>query len=151
MKCHVILCHKNNSLISKGIRFITGSYWNHSAILVNNFIYEAVFPRIRKIRYSEWVDINENVERKAIEFELINDPNEMVGKSYDLGIFINEVLFYLFARINGKTSKSAKFFSNRNNDSKWFCFEFSAYCVGKKKYWSANGLTFDKKSYICKT
>ncbi len=141
MKCHVILCHKKNSLISKGIRFITGSYWNHSAILVNNFVYEAVFPRIRKMRYSEWVDINENVERKAIEYELINDPNEMVGKSYDLGIFINEVLFYL---------TKLEFFSNRNNENKWFCFEFSAYCVGKNEYWSANGLTFDKKSYICK-
>lgn len=143
MICTVILCHRPKNLISKGIRFITGSYWNHSALLVNGYVYEAVYPRIRKMRYAEWIELHQNIERKYIDYELINDPNELVGLRYDLGVFLNELCFYIASRIFGKYSKTAKFFSNRNSKEKWYCFELSAWCIGKKNSWKANGLTFE--------
>lgn len=145
MTCTVILCHRPNNLISKGIRFITNSYWNHSALLVNGYVYEAVYPRIRKMRYAEWIELHSNIERKYIDYELVNDPNELVGLRYDLGIFVNELCFYIASRIFGKYSKTAKFFSNRNDEKKYFCFELCAWCVGKRNSWKANGLTFDNK------
>lgn len=145
MICTVILCHRPNNLISKGIRFITGSYWNHSALLVNGYVYEAVYPRIRKMRYADWIELHQNIERKYIDYELVNDPNELVGLRYDLGIFINELCFYIASRIFGKYSKTAKFFSNRNDEKKYFCFELSAWCIGKPNSWKANGFTFDNK------
>ncbi len=135
MICTVILCHRHNNLISKGIRGITGSYWNHSAILVNGYVYEAVYPRIKKTPYTEWLELH-NYELKLIDYELINDPNELVGLRYDLGIFVNELCFYL---------TKLEYFTNRNDSKKWFCFELSAYLVGKKNSWKANGLTFDNK------
>lgn len=144
MICTVILCHRPNNLLSKGIRYITGSYWNHSAILVNGYVYEAVYPRIRKMRYSEWLELH-NYELELIDYELINDPNELVGLMYDLGVFVNELCFYISSRIFGKYSKTAKFFSNRNDEKKYFCFELSAWCVGKRNSWKSNGLTFDNK------
>jgi len=136
MICTVILCHRPNNLLSKGIRFITGSYWNHSAILVNGYVYEAVYPRIRKMRYSEWIELHSNIERKYIDYELVNDPNELVGLRYDLGIFVNELCFYL---------TKLEYFTNRNDVNRWFCFEMTAWCVGKKNSYKANGLTFDNK------
>lgn len=136
MICTVILCHRPNSLISKGIRFITGSYWNHSALLVNGYVYEAVYPRIRKMSYSEWIELHSNIERKYILYTLVNDPNELVGLRYDLGIFVNELCFYL---------TKLKYFTNRNDVNRWFCFEMTAWCVGKKNSWKANGFTFDNK------
>jgi len=145
MICTVILCHRKNNLISKGIRFITGSYWNHSALLINGYVYEAVYPRIRKIRYSEWIELHSNIERKYIEYTLVNDPNKLVDLRYDLGVFVNELCFYVASRIFGKYSKTAKFFSNRNDEKKYFCFELCAWCVGKKNSWKSNGLTFDNK------
>jgi hypothetical protein len=145
MKCFVILCHRPNNLISKGIREVTGSYWNHGAILVNGYVYEAVYPRIKKTPYTEWLELH-NYELKLIDYELINDPNELVGLRYDLGIFVNELCFYVASRIFGKYSKTAKFFSNRNDEKKYFCFEMTAWCVGKKNSWKANGLTFDNRT-----
>ena len=145
MICTVILCHRPNNLISKGIRFITGSYWNHSALLVNGYVYEAVFPRIRKKEYKEWLELHKDIELKHIFDILKNDPNQLVGLRYDLGVFVSELCFYIASRIFGKDSKIAKFFSNRNDVSKWFCFELCAWCVGKPNSWRANGFTFDNK------
>lgn len=145
MTCTVILCHRPNNLISKGIRFITGSYWNHSALLVNGYVYEAVFPRIRKKEYKEWLELHKDIELKHIFDILKNDPNQLVGLRYDLGVFVSELCFYIASRIFGKDSKIAKFFSNRNDVSKWFCFELCAWCVGKPNSWRANGFTFDNK------
>jgi len=145
MTCTVILCHRKNNLISKGIRFITGSYWNHSALLINGYVYEAVYPRIRKMRYSEWIELHSNIERKYIDYELVNNPNKLVDLRYDLGVFVNELCFYVASCIFGKYSKTAKFFSNRNDEKKYFCFELCAWCVGKPNSWKSNGFTFDNK------
>lgn len=145
MKCFVILCHRPNNLISKGIRAVTGSYWNHSAILLDGYIYEAVYPKIRKIKYTDW-QLLHNYEIKSIEYTLVYNPNDYVGLGYDLGVFVNELCFYLASKLFGKYSKLAKWFSNRNDSKKWFCFELCAYLVGKKNSWKANGLTFDNRT-----
>ena len=145
MICTVILCHRPKNLLSAGIRFVTGSSWNHSAILVNGYVYEAVYPRIKKTPYTEWLGLHMDIELYHINYELVNDPNELVGLRYDLGIFVNELCFYIASRIFGKYSKTAKFFSNRNDVNRWFCFELCAWCVGKRNSWKANGLYFDNK------
>jgi hypothetical protein len=137
MICTVILCHRQKNIISKGIRFITGSYWNHSAILVNGYVYEAVYPRIRKTPYKEWLELHKDIELKHIFDTLKNDPNELVGLRYDLGIFVNELCFYL---------TKLEYFTNRNDVNRWFCFELSAWCIGKKNSYKANGLTFDNRT-----
>jgi hypothetical protein len=103
---------------------------------LDGYVYEAVYPRIKKTPYTEWLELH-NYELKLIDYELINDPNELVGLRYDLGIFVNELCFYL---------TKLEYFTNRNDEKKYFCFELSAWCVGKKNSYKANGLTFDNRT-----
>ena len=129
MKGYLILCHNPNNLISRGIRFITNSYWNHSAILFEGYVYE--FNQKGKVvtKLSEW---KYNGVTSFKEVKLVVNPNDVNGY-YDFGVFINEALFYL---------TGWEYFTNRNNITKWYCFEFCGYCIGMSNSWKLSGKNF---------
>ena len=91
MKGYLILCHNQTNLISKGIRLVTNSYYNHSAILFEGYVYE--FNEHGKVvtRLSDWKYNGITTYR---EVNLVVNPRTVFGK-YDFKIFINEFLFYL--------------------------------------------------------
>ena len=130
MKGYLILCHNPNNLISKGIRFITNSYWNHSAILFEGFVYE--FNQHGKVvtKLSEW---KYQGVTSFKEVELTVNPRTVFGK-YDFKIFINEIMFYL---------TGWEVFTNKNRIDAWYCFEFCGYCIGMPKSWKLTGKDFE--------
>lgn len=142
MKCTLLLIHRPKNLISKGIRFFTDSYWNHSAILVDGWVIEAEYPKVRKIKYVDWLEINANREVYLIDnLELKNDIRNLVGIKYDLGVFINELLFY---------ATKNEYFANRDAPNKWYCHELSAFALGLPNYWKSTGRTLAENYYIAK-
>jgi hypothetical protein len=115
--------------MSQGIRFITNSYWNHSAILFEGYVYE--FNQHGKVvtKLSEWKYQGVTSFR---EVELVVNPNDVNGY-YDFGVFVNELLFYLTGWV---------YFTNRNDITKWYCFEFCGYCIGMPNSWKLTGKDF---------
>lgn len=131
MKGYLILCHNPTNLISKGIRLVTNSYYNHSAILFEGYVYE--FNEHGKVvtRLSDW---KYNGITTYKEVNLIVNPRTVFGK-YDFKIFLNEFMFYL---------TGWEVFTNKNRIDMYYCFEFCAYCMGLPKSWMATGKTFEK-------
>lgn len=130
MKGYLILCHNPTNLISKGIRLVTNSYYNHSAILFEGFVYE--FNEHGKVvtRLSDWKYNGITTYR---EVNLVVNPRTVFGK-YDFKIFLNEFMFYL---------TGWEIFTNKNRIDAWYCFEFCAYCMGLPGSWMATGKTFE--------
>ncbi len=130
MKAYIILCHNPTNLISKGIRFVTKSYWNHGAILYNGFVYEFNTKGKVVTKLSEW---HYNGITQYREVVLVRDPNDVKG-FYDFGVFVNEALFYI---------TKLDYFTNRNDVSKWYCFEYCAYLIGMPNSHMATGKDFE--------
>lgn len=130
MKGFLILCHNPTNLVSKGIRLVTRSYWNHSAILYNGYVYEFTDVGKKKTKYSEW-KYNGITRLESVDLQI--DPDTVNGK-YDFGVFVNEILFYI---------TKFDFFTNRDNPDAWYCFEFCAYCMGLSNYWRYTGKDFE--------
>jgi hypothetical protein len=130
MKAFIILCHNPTNLISKGIRLVTGSFWNHGAILYNGYVYEFNINGKVVTRLSDW---NYNGITQYREVNLVVNPNDVNGY-YDFGVFVNEALFYL---------TGWEYFTNRNDENKWYCFEYLAYCMGLDNSHMANGKDFE--------
>ena len=130
MKGYLILCHNPTNLISKGIRLVTNSFYNHSAILFEGYVYE--FNEHGKVvtRLSDWKYNGITTYR---EVNLIVNPRTVFGK-YDFKIFLNEFMFYL---------TGWEVFTNKNRIDSWYCFEFCAYCMGLHESWKATGKTFE--------
>jgi hypothetical protein len=130
MKAFIILCHNPNNLISKGIRLVTGSFWNHGAILFEGYVYEFNMNGKVVTKLSDW---HYNGITTYIEVDLKVNPRTVIGK-YDFGVFVNELLFYL---------TGWEYFTNRNNENKYYCFEYLAYCMGLPNSHMATGKTFE--------
>ena len=130
MEGYLLLCHNPTNLISKGIRGVTGSKYNHGAILFEGNVYE--FNEYGKVvtPYHGWTYPGTVT---IVLVTITNDPRNINGH-YDFGIFINETLFYL---------TDLEFFTNRDNPNAWFCFEFCAEVMGLPNSWKANGKTFE--------
>ena len=130
MEGYLLLCHNPDNLISKGIRLITNSKYNHGAILYNGNVYE--FNEHGKVvtPYSDW---HYKGTVALIPITIVNDPRGIIGQ-YDFGIFVNESLFYL---------TGLEFFTNRNNPNAWYCFEFCAKVMGFPNSWKATGKIFE--------
>lgn len=130
MKGYLILCHNPTNLISKGIRLVTNSFYNHSAILFEGFVYE--FNEHGKVvtRLSDWKYNGITTYR---EVNLVVNPRTVFGK-YDFKIFANEFMFYL---------TGWEIFTNKNRIDRYYCFEFCAYCMGLPNSWMATGKTFE--------
>ena len=131
MEGYLLLCHNPNNLISKGIRLITNSYWNHGAILFEGNVYE--FNEYGKV-VTPYVNWKYKGDVRNVPIHIINDPRNINGH-YDFGVFVNEVLFYL---------TGFDFFTNRDNPDAWFCFEFCGEVMGLKNSWKLTGKDFEK-------
>ena len=127
---YLLLCHNPTNLISKGIRLITKSKYNHGAILYNGNVYE--FNEKGKV-VTPYIDWHYKGTVKHVPIH-INPLLLNVKGSYDFGIFVNEVLFYL---------TKSEYFSNRDNPNAWYCFEFCGYVIGMKNSWKLTGKDFE--------
>jgi hypothetical protein len=127
---YLLLCHNPNNLISKGIRLITDSKYNHGAILFDGDVYE--FNEYGKV-VTPYIDWKYKGTVKHVPIHIVNDPRNINGK-YDFGIFLNEVLFCLTKN---------EYFSNRDNPDAWYCFEFCGYVMGMKNSWKLTGKDFE--------
>ena len=130
MKGYLILCHNPANLISKGIRLVTNSYFNHGAILFEGYVYE--FNEHGKV-VTKLQDWKYNGITTYKEVELTVNPRTVFGK-YDFKIFINEFMFYL---------TGWEIFTNKNRIDCWYCFEFCGYCIGMPNSWKLTGKDFE--------
>lgn len=155
MRYRVVLVHRPDNLISKGIREVTDSYWNHSYLERENGVCcEAVWPKVRKI--SE-VDIKAYYDKHNCEYsygewyESDVEFSKYLNKPYQLNIFWRQPLYYYLAYKYGKAHWTTKQLSNRGDDGSWFCHELCADHKGLKKPHLADGKYFsnlDKKGNV---
>lgn len=154
MKYRTVLVHRPTNLISKGIRYVTDSYWNHSYVeCENGLCCEAVFPKVMIISN---VDIKAhydsyNCEYKYCEwYESENGFDKYLNKPYQLNIFWRQPLYYLLAYEFGKTHWLTNWFNNAGNDNSWFCHELCADHKSMKKPHLADGRYFDNRNNLGK-
>lgn len=107
--------YKRNNLVSKIIRFLTRGQYSHSAIKINNFVFEAKeFNRV--CESTDWIiKKGDSIDIYAIEIpsseklKLANFLGQQIGKKYDYMM----VLGFLFFVTSEK----------RRSRGKWFCSE----------------------------
>jgi hypothetical protein len=119
----IILKADKKKIGSKAIAEITKSDYSHTAVLTeNNEVIEAEFPRVictgfdkwklknkyREYYFSDWYDCNINLKL-------------LIGKNYELGRFVN----YLLYKLTG-----SKWFINRDNAKNYVCSEINGLCRG---------------------
>jgi hypothetical protein len=142
----VVLVHRPSNLVSKAIREVTDSYWNHSYLEgMDGVCCEAVWPKVRVIsvieikahydafgcvyEYGEWYE-------SEITFE------KYLNKPYQLNIFWRQPLYYALAHKFGKTHAITSIFNNRGRNGSWFCHELCADHKGLKSPHLADGRYF---------
>ena len=130
MKYRTVLVHRPTNLISKGIRYVTNSYWNHSYVeCENGLCCEAVFPKVRVISN---VDIKAHYDSYNCKYlftnwyESENGFDKYLNKPYQLNIFWRQPLYYFLAYKLGNDNYITLKFGNKGNDNSWFCHELSA-------------------------
>jgi hypothetical protein len=146
-----ILMHRPDNLISKGIRLVTGSYWNHAGFKVQvegiTMFVEAVGG---SVRIWSWKNAKAHYDSSNCEYKFLPDCImersyvDKLGAGYEFMAFIRDPAYLLSVKLFGKSYITDKL-SNLDDPSKFVCFELLAYCMGKKNPWRATGKTFDNK------
>ena len=119
----IILKADKHRLGSKGIAKVTNSEYSHTAVHTeNNEVIEAEFPRVICTEYEQWKRNNEGREYYYSDwYDCHISLNLLVGKNYEIGRFVN----YLLYKLTG-----AKWFINRDNSKKYVCSELNGLCRG---------------------
>jgi hypothetical protein len=119
----IILKADNSRLGSKGIATVTNSEYSHTAIHTeNNEVIEAEFPRVIITDFEKWKKNNANREYYYSDwYDCKIDVKKFVGKKYEVGRFVN----YLLYKLTG-----SKWFINRDNSKKYVCSEINGLCRG---------------------
>jgi uncharacterized protein YycO len=104
----VITEGNGKSIISRGIRIFSGSWWTHGFVVINEIEFvEASFPRVKVGKIGD--RLNE-LERQGRAFVVLDYPglseeerdkvaaaaSSYVGRVYDYGNFITYILFKLW-------------------------------------------------------
>ena len=148
-----VLFHRPNNLISKGIRAVTGSYWNHCAALFFDeqgdlMLLEAVEGGVR---IWLWSEARKYYDKFNCEYfmlpsrEMVRNYKPLLGAGYEFMAFPRELLYFGSQNILGKENKFTKYLSNIDDPTKFVCFELISYLQGDKNTWGATGLRFDNK------
>jgi hypothetical protein len=146
-----VLMHRPANLISKGIRLVTGSYWNHAGFKVT---VEGIVMFVEAVeggvRIWTWEKAKEYYDSKNCEYKFLPDcimERSYVSKlssGYEFMTFPREILYLTSIKLFGNCYLTDKL-SNLDDPSKFVCFELLAYCMGKHYPWRATGKTFDNK------
>lgn len=128
--------------------------YNHALIYKNGVIYEADFPRVNKMVYDKWSDVEKNKKARikklkidcSLEEEkiILNYLNKQVGKKYELINF----WWHLIKIFTGK-------WHGRKDDKKLYCYELIIYALNtitkEPLYPYLNPVEFSINiPYICK-
>ena len=143
--------HRPDNLISKGIRLVTGSYWNHAGFKVQvegiTMFVEAVGG---SVRIWSWENAKAHYDSSNCKYKFLpacfmeRSYVDKLGAGYEFMAFIRDPAYLLSVKLFGKSYITDKL-SNLDDPSKFVCFELLAYCMGKNNPWRATGKTFDNK------
>jgi len=148
-----VLFHRPHNIISKGIRLVTGSYWNHAGAYcidengVEWFI-EAVEGGVRIWLWSKALAYYQQFDceiRFMGKRPMLRDYKQVLGDGYEYAAFPRELFYYSSLRFLGPTNKLTKNLSNIDDKSKFICFELVSYLQGDEKPWGANGFNWSFK------
>lgn len=122
-------------------RIVTNSYFNHGAILVEYdngdiTIVEAIGHGVREVDYETWKGISSDRIVYSFIPKTSGDWNFLeaqIGKKYQFSIWYTYALFLLSKKIFGCKSKITEWFSTKNNEDKWFCYELVLTCFGDEE------------------
>jgi hypothetical protein len=146
-----VLIHRPANLISKGIRLVTGSYWNHAGFKVQvegiMMFVEAVEG---SVRIWTWENAKSYYDDSNCEYKYLPDCVmersyvSKLGASYEFMRFLRDPAYLLSYKLFGECWVTDTL-SNLDDPTKFVCFELLAYCMGKQRPWRATGKTFDNK------
>lgn len=149
-----ILFHRPNNLVSKAIRSVTGSYWNHAGALIwidgDWWLLEAVENGVVLWLWSEAKAYYDkfNCEYKiCYDIPMRRDFKNKVNKGYEYFALLKDFAYYTSMRFFGDCWLT-KYLSNIDNPKRFVCFELIAYLRGDAKPWGATGVSFDSKKNI---
>lgn len=119
----IILKADKHRIGSKGIAKVTDSEFSHTAVHTeNNEVIEAEFPYVICTDFEQWKKNNEGREYYYSEwYDCHIYLKALVGKKYELGRFVNYILFKL---------TGSRWFINRDNSKKFVCSEINGLCRG---------------------
>lgn len=119
----IILKADKRKIGSLAIAEITHSKYSHTAVLTeNNEVIEAEIPIVICTDFEKWKVKNKHREYYFSDWYDCNiDINLLKGKKYELGRFVN----YLLYKLTG-----SKWFINRDNSKKYVCSEINGLCRG---------------------
>lgn len=148
MKIKPVLFHRYSNLISKGIREITNSYYNHAGLIFSLddklFFVEAVeFGVIVMPVDSMYKKYSHIAKIKVLDEVETNIPFwEHFGDKYDFTVFGSQIYFYALKQLLGEENSIVKQFSNEKIENAFYCFEFVAYAIGLENSWNSDGTWF---------
>lgn len=153
MKYTPVLFYRPHNLVSKGIRSATGSHWNHAGALFYDadgdlMLLEAVEGGVRVWLWSEakaYYDQFECEYKFCEERTFVKDYKKTLGAGYDYMGIVRDLFYYTSLNFLGENNVVTVYFSNKDDKSKFVCFELLLYLEGHPKPWGASGLSFDDR------
>lgn len=142
--------HKPMSWIAWIIRKATGSHWNHAALLISDYVYEAQTEVVRHT-FDEWMAIAPDREYQLIpvfksyetkeyatfvntslaSFQIRQRAEAQLGKKYNyINTCIWQPIYLLTGRWIGRTAEWAY--------DRFECFQFVDYCLGFATAYKSN-------------
>jgi uncharacterized protein YycO len=113
-----VIFTRSRNLGSFFIRLFTWSTWSHVGIVDGEYVIEAVWPKVRRVRIDKFLEGKSNwrIDQFACANKqaIIDAAKSQLGKPYDIGAVIG----FLFR-------------SNWQDDDKWFCSEILAWAFDK--------------------
>lgn len=148
-----VLFHRPHNLISKGIRLVTNSYYNHAgAYFIDEngveWFVEAVEGGVRILLWSKALVYYKQFDCEISFYAsrpMVRDYKEVLGNGYEFAAFPRELAYYSSLRFLGTENRITKWLSNIDDKSKFVCFELVSYLQGDEKPWGANGFNWDSK------
>ena len=121
--CDIILKTDKSKIGSVAIGNATNSDYSHTAVLTElNEVIEAEFPRVIKTDFEKWKVKNKHRDYYFSKwYDSHIDIYSLVGKKYELGRFVNYLLYKVF---------KSKWFINRDNSKKYVCSELNGLARG---------------------
>lgn len=122
-----LLFTRNNTVVSRLIRAITGEKVSHVAIDLGDFIVHASFPIITTVSKKDFYKKYEVLYN--IEEELVVNPVEYIGRFYDFSALFFAGVLYLLRKLTGKRLYKTNLF---NITGLFMCTELAQVSLGEE-------------------